>query len=91
MKHPKGDAKASTEELSKMLLEWDPIGCSPPPDEYDCLIGPLLTKLRSGCNVEFVTRFLDAEIKDHFGMDSKSCGTASFAAKVCAWFASRRS
>lgn len=79
-------SKEEVDGLRSLLNEWDPIGCSPPPDEYDCLLLPLLSKLQSGCNQEFVTRFLDREISDHFGMNPKSCGTTEFANKVVTWY-----
>jgi hypothetical protein len=77
-------------DLRVLLNEWDLIGSSPPPDEYDCLIGPLLSKLRSDCNQEFITKFLNTEIKDHFGMRPECCGTDHFAKKVCEWYSQRR-
>lgn len=82
--------KAEVEELRSLLNQWDPIGCAPPPDEYDCLLLPLLSKLQSGSNEEFVTRFLDREMSDHFGMDPNSCGTADFAKKVVTWYSGRK-
>lgn len=78
--------KEELDELRSLLNDWDPIGCSPPPDEYDCLLLPLFSKLHSGCNQEFITRFLDREISDHFGMNPQSCGTAEFARKVVEWY-----
>lgn len=72
--------------LRRELLAWDPIGCSPPEDEYDCLIAPLLKRLESGCNAEFITRFLDHEIQHHFGMNPEPCRTADFAQRLCAWY-----
>ena len=40
------ERKAAIRYLRDLLNEWDPIGgCHVPPDEYDCLIGPLLSKL----------------------------------------------
>jgi hypothetical protein len=78
--------KGEVDELRSLLNQWDPIGCAPPPDEYDCLLLPLLNKLQSGCNQDFVKGFLDREIGDHFGMNPRSCGTEEFAKKVMTWY-----
>lgn len=67
------------------MLEWDPIGCLPSPDEYDCLSNPLLQKLRSGCNVERIARFLHGELKDHCGLRGEE-GADEFAKKVVDWY-----
>ncbi len=73
-------------ELRRLLNEWNPIGVPGlPPDEYDCMIRPLLGKLRRGCNREFIRRFLDDWIGDHLGL-SGDCGKAEFAARVLAWY-----
>jgi hypothetical protein len=76
------------QELRAMLNEWNPIGCPLPPDEYDCMIQPLLGKLRRGCNEAFIVRFLQEWLRDHIGLTSRR-GMKEFAAKVCAWYASR--
>ncbi len=73
-----------------MLNEWDPIGCSPPPDEYDCMLKPLLGKLDHGCDVTFLARFLTRFLKDDMGLDGKACGVDDFAHRVLAWYQERR-
>jgi hypothetical protein len=45
------------EGLRRLLWEWDPIGVSDvaPDDEYDCLIPPLLDRLRRGADPDAPT------------------------------------
>ena len=74
------------QELRALLNDWNPIGCPLPPDEYDCMIAPLLEKLQRGCNEEFVVRFLGDWTKDHLGLSGEP-RLKSFARRVCAWYA----
>lgn len=85
MKRHRKQSQQLENDLRALLLKWDPIGCSPPPDEYNCLIEPLLQKLQSGCNVEFIARFLHRELKDHFGL-SRETGVEDFAQMVVDWY-----
>ena len=83
-KNPKTDPLAA--ELRALVNEWNPIGFELPPDEVDCLLKPLLGKLRSGCNEEFVARFLEEWLDDHLGLSSAARRAKAFAPKVCAWY-----
>ena len=56
-----------------------------PPDEYDCLPDPLLTRLSRGDSG--TQRFLWHEIEDHFGLDPLSCRSDAFAEQTLAWYA----
>lgn len=49
-------------ELRYLLKRWDPIGIYDgatdyPPDEYDCMIGPLFTRLADGGNAAQISEF----------------------------------
>src|ERR1700685_1922970 len=62
------------DELRYLLNRWDPIGIYDeqlnfPPDEYDCLIGPLLTRLARHDARASLSEYLWYEIEDHFGLD----------------------
>ncbi len=77
--------------LRSLLNGWDPIGIYDPvldypPDEYDCLIGPLLTLLGGGADRAELGEFLWHEIEDHFGLDPVLARTDSFADKLLLWF-----
>jgi hypothetical protein len=57
--------------LRELLWEWDPIGVADcaPPDEYDCLIEPLLDRLEAGADGSAVGQFLRQELTSHFELD----------------------
>jgi hypothetical protein len=58
--------------LRELLNTWDPIGIGPdggPPDEYDCLIGPMLGRWERGADACELAEFLRRELDDHFGLD----------------------
>jgi len=68
------------DELRYLLNRWDPIGIydevlNYPPDEYDCLIGPLLTRLARHDSRATLSEYLWNEVENHFGLDPVRCGT----------------
>jgi hypothetical protein len=73
----------------------DPIGIydetlNLPPDEYDSLLGPLLTRLARGERRAALSEYLWHEVEDHLGLDPVRCGTDNFADHLVAWYAARR-
>jgi hypothetical protein len=75
--------------LRRMLNDWDFIGVgefSVHDDEYDCLIGPLLTRLASGANDDESAGHLHDRIEGHFGLEPAVLGVATFAATTVAWW-----
>ena len=71
-------------ELRYLLNHWDPLGiCDEaldfPPDEYDCLIGPVLTGLAREDSRADLSEYLWNEIENHFGFDPVRAGTDLFA------------
>jgi hypothetical protein len=77
--------------LRYLLNHWDPIGIydpdlDVPPDEYDCLIAPVLTRLVRGDGVAEMSEFLWFELEDHFGLNPTNLGSDDFAAKLVAWY-----
>jgi hypothetical protein len=82
---------ADWEELRQLLNSWDPIGVYDPetdfpPDEYDCLYGPLMGLLRKGADVAAVADFLSRDLSDHFGLDPRPSRPEEFAARLVQWF-----
>jgi hypothetical protein len=83
-----------TGELRYLLNQWDPIGVYDadldcPPDEYDCLIGPILARLaRSDSRASF-SEYLWYQIQDHFGLDPVAHRTDAFADRLQAWYAAK--
>jgi hypothetical protein len=83
------------DELRYLLNHWDPIGIydevnNYPPDEYDCLIGPLLTRLARNDGRATFSEYLWNQIENHFGLDPVRCGTDPFADRLLAWYAAKK-
>jgi hypothetical protein len=82
------------DELRYLLNRWDPIGIYDeqldfPPDEYDCLIGPLLTRLARHDSRASLSEYPWHEVEDHFGLDPVQCETGRFADRLLAWYAAK--
>jgi hypothetical protein len=74
--------------LRHLLNEWDPIGVADiSPDEYDCMIGPLLGRLRAGAGLGEVKEYLWFELEDHFGVDPARNHVDAVAGGLVAWWA----
>ncbi|HXD29203.1 MAG TPA: hypothetical protein VN621_10665 [Arthrobacter sp.] len=76
--------------VNDLLNRWDFIGVDDllefNPDEYACLIGPLLRRLRAGQDPRQLTAYLDRELAGHFGLDGPAHHTKDFAGKLhTAW------
>lgn len=80
--------------LQRLLNEWDPIGVAPelggPEDEYDCMLGPLLTLLSGGSSEPEIGSFLRAELSSHFGLNPSYSQPEKFAGRVLAWWSIER-
>lgn len=79
-------------ELRYLLNRWDPIGIYDaatdyPPDEYDCMIAPLLARLLGGAGVGELSEYLWWDLTDHFGLDPAGRDTDGFASQLIAWYA----
>jgi hypothetical protein len=79
-------------ELSRLLDEWDPIGVYgdwldlPGPGEYDRLIGPVLTKLRSGDDPGEIATFLTWDETTNMGLRGQPEKALAAALRIHAWF-----
>ncbi|MFG2677411.1 hypothetical protein [Streptomyces sp. NPDC048392] len=72
--------------LRHLLNEWDPIGVADlVEDEYDCLIAPLLNRLRNGADRAELRGFLHHELTDHFGL-SQPYGVDGLADRLTVWW-----
>jgi hypothetical protein len=77
-------------ELRALINEWDPIGlieAGAPPDEYECVSGPLLRRLEERAGTVAIAEYLSAELADHFGVPISDAPV--FAAKVVSWYEKR--
>ena len=74
-------------ELRALLNEWDFIGVIDiaGDDEYECLIDPLLLRLESGQEVAEIAKFLEDNLRGHFGMHRVD-DLDDFTERVKAWF-----
>ncbi len=84
----KQELREHVSELNALLFEWDPIGVGPdgPPDEYECLVGTLMTMLDSGATEREIAAYLEHELVEHFGLEPNKNDIAAVAARVKAWF-----
>lgn len=77
-------------QLRALMCEWDPIGVMSVPDcprdEYDCLVGPLLTLLGSEASEEDIAAYFRKEIDEHFGLDPGNDDFTQVASRVRSWF-----
>lgn len=76
-------------ELRLRLTTWDPIGIGAedvPPDEYDCMVAPLLGMLVEGAEDAVIAKWLTDELSDHFGLDPEDRRDASFADELIRWW-----
>jgi hypothetical protein len=88
----KRELKERVRELNTLMADWDPTGVigesHAPRDEYECLVGPLLTLLQSGANEVAIGRYLSKQLVEHFGVSANQKDVAAVAARVHRWFAS---
>jgi hypothetical protein len=82
------DAKHVQANLKFLLNEWDPLGVAYlAPDEYDCMIAPLLSRLIRGESRAEISEFLWYELEAHFGTDPLPRDVDGMANRLVAWWA----
>ncbi|MER6559244.1 hypothetical protein ABT300_16195 [Streptomyces sp. NPDC001027] len=81
---------SSTEDgLRHLLNAWDPIGVADDvQDEYDCMLAPLLQRLRAGADRPEIGDFLKHELEDHFGLGPLGLPPDAMAVRVIDWWTS---
>jgi hypothetical protein len=85
---------ALQDELPYLLNRWDRIrvydeSLGFPPEEYDCLLGPLPTRMGRHDSWRRLSDNLGRQVEDHFGLDRRRCGTDGFADRLLAWYATK--
>ena len=84
-KRRRARVKTQMTELASLVNEWDPahlVSAGAPADEYECLVGPLLSQLSHGPSIGELREWLRGHVTKHFG----SCKDAEqFAGLVIAW------
>ena len=90
MKLTKTEITQRSSQLRELLCEWDPIGImdhpGAPRDEYDCLIGPLLTRLDSSESEDDIAKYLRHQIVHHFGLSDTDYDFDAVAKRVQEWY-----
>jgi hypothetical protein len=74
----------------ELVNDWDFLRVMPlgfPKDEYDCIVGSLLSKLQQGASEEEIAKFVDQELRNHYGLREPS-GIPEFSRRVVRWFRS---
>ena len=86
----KRESRQRWSQLNAIMNEWDPIGIVPgsvgPLDEYDCLVGPVLTLLQTGADEQAIEGYLRKQIRGHFGLSSDHYDFLAVARRVRSWF-----
>ena len=90
MKLTNRELRQRSSELRELMCDWDPIGimhhAGAPRDEYDCLIGPLLTRLESSASEADIAKYLRNEIVHHFGLSAADYDFNAVAKRIHAWY-----
>jgi len=90
MKLTKRELRQRWSQLRELMCDWDPIGimahADAPWDEYDCLIGPLLTQLASSASEADIAKYLRHQIVHHFGLSASDYDVTAVAKRVQAWY-----
>ncbi|MFF8381233.1 hypothetical protein ACF07V_34510 [Streptomyces sp. NPDC015661] len=80
---------STEDDLRRLLNDWDPLSVADDvQDEYDCMLAPLLQRLRSGGGRTEIGQFLRHELEDHFGLDPLGLRPDAMAVRVVEWWKS---
>lgn len=86
----KRELRERSSQLRALMCKWDPIGVMGDPDwprdEYDCLVGPVLTLLAEGASDKVIARSLRKEIDEHFGLSTDNYDFTEVARHLRTWF-----
>jgi hypothetical protein len=88
----KRDGKRQMAEVRALLMEWDAVGVADEPqaaDEYDCMIGPLLSHLRNGADAAFLHDWIARQVADHFGLPPDPDSDRALADALALWWRNR--
>ena len=87
MRLEKQELRTRWRELRSLVNDWDPIGlisAGAPPDEYECVVGPLLRMLEESAPQKEIASYLSNEFADHFGVPVAD--TQEFAIRATQWY-----
>lgn len=92
MEHDRRWARNAERDLRTVLNEWDPLGVQGlqedggPYDEYDCMLGPLITLMLQGGDRSSIKAYLRTELDEHFGLDGQRV-PRNLVDQILAWWA----
>lgn len=95
MEHDRRWARSAQRSLRTVLNEWDPLGVQGaqddggPYDEYDCMLGPLISMLLQGAERPAVEDYLRQELDEHFGLDGQGV-PREVVDRIMAWWAAAK-
>jgi hypothetical protein len=78
-----------TADVRALFMAWDPIGVADEPDawdEYDCMIGPALSRLRRGADAAALREWIAHERGNHFELPADELADAVLADALVAWW-----
>lgn len=73
-------------DLQKLLNKWNLLRVPVPPDEYDCLINPLLSMLHRKSSKQEIIKFIEKEMRNHFGVELETKELEKFAESLINWY-----
>ena len=92
MELSKEQSRRRWKELRETVNNWDPVGLielGAPEDEYECLVGQLMSLLELDTQPTGIADFLNYEIPHHFGVFLTKDAN-EFAARISRWFTEDR-
>ena len=70
----KKEARELEVRIRAVVLAWNPIGVSVPPDEYDCLVHKIANSLLHGQSQRQTQKLITRELTEHFGLAASPDG-----------------
>jgi len=95
MEHDRQWAHGAQRSLRILFNEWDPLGVQGaqedggPDDEYDCMLGPLISLLLQGSDRQALEVYLRTELDEHFGLQSQRV-PPNEVDRILAWWAATK-
>lgn len=86
----KEQSRARWREIRSLVNDWDPIDLityGAPEDEYECVVGPLISLLEQSSTSEEIASFLECEFAEHFGVPGVDA--SAFAERARLWYRTR--
>ena len=89
MQLSKEESRRRWNELRGRMNAWDPLGlidAGAPPDEYECVVGPLMRMLESAEDSDVMAQYLNSEFRDHFELPVAMTDIINFVEQTRLWY-----